>query len=315
MQMTAQRFQIRELKEAQLHTILPITALRSLMEEPTRCIALIWSKDRCSVGNGHTRHGPIHEAADVFQKVSGRDPKADWESIHEGLERLVGMLFCKQHHWKKAMTLLMALNIRMAAWESVRDTAQADAVWENNNLVQVEIWLNRIRKECDENMPGLRQIIGIDMGANSLGTSPQGRRIFRRYMSESTGDQTAEQSIIKLVEMPLKSREEETGHIYIYQSPSAPGYVKIGVTQGDGPQGRLDGWNAQCKHAVVEYRSQRATERKAVPHAYRVEALVHVELREYRFREQKCIGCGKNHKEWFKVRPEVADQVVEKYSR
>jgi hypothetical protein len=50
-----------------------------------------------------------------------------------------------------------------------------------------------------------------------------------------------------------------------------------------------------------------------VKHAYRVEALVHAELKDVRFRELGCRGCGGNPVEWFQDRAAHAEAVIEKY--
>jgi hypothetical protein len=39
---------------------------------------------------------------------------------------------------------------------------------------------------------------------------------------------------------------------------------------------------------------------RKVPHAHRVERLVHLELGEQRV-TKKCEACGKDHREWFEV--------------
>jgi hypothetical protein len=39
---------------------------------------------------------------------------------------------------------------------------------------------------------------------------------------------------------------------------------------------------------------------RKVPHAHRVERLIHIELAEQRVMK-KCDSCGSNHREWFEV--------------
>jgi hypothetical protein len=50
-----------------------------------------------------------------------------------------------------------------------------------------------------------------------------------------------------------------------------------------------------------------------VPHVYRVEALVHAELKDCRYREVGC-SCSRSHIEWFRVSEPHARSVVEKWS-
>lgn len=46
---------------------------------------------------------------------------------------------------------------------------------------------------------------------------------------------------------------------------------------------------------------------------YRVEALVHAELRDVRLQEVNCKGCGRTHIEWFDTHREHALRVIKKF--
>jgi hypothetical protein len=156
---------------------------------------------------------------------------------------------------------------------------------------------------------------GSEATEDSPGTILRARRAFRPYMTKTMRRRTVEQDIVNLVEKPLGKKERRSGYVYIYYSPSAPGYVKIGVTEGDGTQRRLDDWQLKCKHAVIEYSYRDDDDDEIeVPHVYRVEKLVQLELREHRFEEVQCGSCGQSHNEWFMVSPELAGKVVNKYS-
>lgn len=43
-----------------------------------------------------------------------------------------------------------------------------------------------------------------------------------------------------------------------------------------------------------------ADQPRKVPHAHRVERLIHIELADKRVK-RLCVGCGKEHREWFEV--------------
>src|SRR5262249_14102686 len=100
-------------------------------------------------------------------------------------------------------------------------------------------------------------------------------------------------AIRKVLETPLAYPELDSKYLYIYWSPGNFGYVKIGVT--DNVPDRLRGWENQCKHDIREHFQQASGERIIVKHAYRVEKLVHTELKEVRFQEINCKGCLGRH--------------------
>jgi hypothetical protein len=69
---------------------------------------------------------------------------------------------------------------------------------------------------------------------------------------------------------------------------------------------RMNEWTRQCGYSLSLVRyypyvpsSSLPTVRK-VPHAHRVERLIHLELAAQRVIKQ-CEACGKSHKEWFEV--------------
>ena len=93
--------------------------------------------------------------------------------------------------------------------------------------------------------------------------------------------------------------------------------LKIG--RASNVQRRMNEWTRQCNHnlSLIRYYpyfpsaptsppaspSGPATSSPAprkVPHAHRVERLIHIELAEKRVKRD-CAGCGKEHREWFEV--------------
>lgn len=115
-----------------------------------------------------------------------------------------------------------------------------------------------------------------------------------------------------MLEKPLAFNELDSKYLYVYWSPGNFGYIKIGAT--DDVSKRLQGWEDKCKHDVREHRQQTSGERIVVKHAHRVERLVHTELKEVRYEEIGCKGCGGRHIEWFQTGPENAASIIKKYS-
>lgn len=93
------------------------------------------------------------------------------------------------------------------------------------------------------------------------------------------------------------------------------GFVKIGKTSGKSTEKRLHAWRLQCGHKIEEHMRDKEAFAEQLPHVYRIEALVHEELREVRLREQGCKKCGAWHQEWFLVSPEHARAVIQKWTK
>ncbi|OAA80389.1 DNA-binding protein [Akanthomyces lecanii RCEF 1005] len=105
--------------------------------------------------------------------------------------------------------------------------------------------------------------------------------------------------------------EVNDGFVYLYQVPGNEHLVKIGFTTGS-VAARLEKWKKDCHREPAAVYPTAMTCTAAVPHAHRVERLVHAELMEHRVRLY-CERCGKQHVEWFEVPAEDAVRVIEKW--
>jgi T5orf172 domain len=132
---------------------------------------------------------------------------------------------------------------------------------------------------------------------------------FEPYQPKSIANHSVREVLRSLLLKPLSDRETSPGSIYMYWYPGNFGYVKIGTTCGD-PEKRLGAWERKCKHPIERLNGDLGT----VAHVFRVEALIHAELKGLRFREVKCRGCKKSHIEWFRVTPELARCVYMKWA-
>ncbi len=103
-----------------------------------------------------------------------------------------------------------------------------------------------------------------------------------------------------------------SGVIYIYWFPGNFGHLKIGVTTR-AVEERLKEWRKKCGHRPLLVYPDLLVDRQPVPHIFRVEALVHAELRNCRKTEQ-CKACKTNHKEWFEKSLGDATAAVKKWS-
>ncbi|KAJ6780086.1 hypothetical protein PWT90_01015 [Aphanocladium album] len=113
---------------------------------------------------------------------------------------------------------------------------------------------------------------------------------------------------------PKRPSENEVndGYVYLYQVPGNDSLVKIGFTTRDVTT-RHEEWKQSC-HRVPTVHFPTAATCKAVPHARRLERLVHAELMEQRVRIY-CERCEKQHIEWFEVSVAKGIEVIEKWSR
>ena len=132
---------------------------------------------------------------------------------------------------------------------------------------------------------------------------------FKPWQPKGIARRTIKDVLKDVMQRPLSGRELSGGHIYMYWFPGNFGHLKIGTTTGDTAK-RLDRWRKQCKHAVECPDSDLA----AVNHVFRVEALIHAELKDVRYREDGCRGCGGNHREWFRERYNHARRVFDKWA-
>ncbi|KAK8142576.1 hypothetical protein G3M48_008557, partial [Beauveria asiatica] len=108
---------------------------------------------------------------------------------------------------------------------------------------------------------------------------------------------------------PLKN-EVNDGFIYLYKVPGNDNLVKIGFNT-DSVDVRVKTWRKKCHREAHVLHATDSRER--VPHAHRVERLVHAELMERRVRHY-CERCTAQHVEWFEAEVEEAAAVMDKWS-
>jgi hypothetical protein len=109
------------------------------------------------------------------------------------------------------------------------------------------------------------------------------------------------------INRPIIPREEDTGHIYGFQR-DGESLIKFGYTSKMGIEARIKHWNTKCHQEV------KVVLKEYLPHAAKVESLVHAILYRERRREILCNGgkgCSTVHEEWFEVTLERLLDVVE----
>ena len=119
-------------------------------------------------------------------------------------------------------------------------------------------------------------------------------------------------TLLDILNTPLGENESKSGYVYIFTRRSDEDthslYIKIGVAKHVGD--RFEGWKTKCHYKPhLEYHTAR------IPNAMRVELLIHTELIESRYIEQRCSGCSGMHDEWFKTDIGSARPVVERWAQ
>jgi hypothetical protein len=135
---------------------------------------------------------------------------------------------------------------------------------------------------------------------------------FVPYGSKSTARLSTSELLRRILTKPLTARGSHTGYIYTYWSRPNFGLVKIGLTSRE-PRARIEQWERKCKHKAESLIPEDQQHEFKVQNVYRVEALVHAELRDVRRKEVVCKGCGRTHMEWFATNREHALRVIKKF--
>jgi len=136
---------------------------------------------------------------------------------------------------------------------------------------------------------------------------------FQPYCTENGKRMSASELIRHVLWEPLceTDRKGKMGNIYSYWHPGNFGYVKIGHAANT--ESRLKAWQSKCKIEVEQITNLGDDKQFQVLYPNRIEALIHAELKDCRLREPACPGCGKSHKEWFRVDPNLATKVIQKW--
>ena len=134
---------------------------------------------------------------------------------------------------------------------------------------------------------------------------------FVPYRPKSTAHLSTSELLRRILTKPLTARDSHIGYLYAYWSPPNFGRVKIGLSNE--PRTRIEQWERQCKHKAKSLIPEDQQHEFKVQNIYRVEALVHAELRDVRLQEVNCKGCGRTHIEWFDTHREHALRVIKKF--
>ncbi|KUI59052.1 hypothetical protein VP1G_11148 [Cytospora mali] len=126
--------------------------------------------------------------------------------------------------------------------------------------------------------------------------------------------------------MTIREINERTKRLLLGDSPATEGYV-YGFTHPDDMMFRTSADITQGTHLIkigrsIDYERRMREFRRSckyvpyvifayfMPHHFRIEMIVHIQLHNVRLRDVGCTGCGARHEEWFHVDIEHAERLV-----
>jgi hypothetical protein len=111
----------------------------------------------------------------------------------------------------------------------------------------------------------------------------------------------------RLLRTSAENKNKDDGWIYCFRDNACPGWVKVGSTgQADIDQRKREAKN-KCKRNIKVIHSV------YIPHAYRVEHLIHTELMQWKAEGCTCVCSTDHKKEWFRI--EDDDHIIEVMNR
>ena len=301
------------------------TCVANRLDAPVRC------RNRIARPNQQS-------AREMFERTNSERPPSDEEEYGIQLSRMTHLIFCQRNHkglalWEINSWLSKVAFKKAQAQEKTTNKMTIKSELRSPNLAEI-LDTKLTRRSTSQRKHGEvgyeEEVQKISHSApkksprrESLGEAvepPPGFihirvQSFRPYVPSKYKNYSVEEIIEDTLSRNLTGRErKKIGHIYMYSFSGAPRRIKIGVTTTS-TQERLKKWEAQCGRKVdLLYSTQFDVDEVAIPHCYRVEALVHAELALYRKKIPICPGCGKCHREWFEVDPEYIKATIRRWA-
>ncbi|KAL8720297.1 MAG: hypothetical protein Q9181_007932 [Wetmoreana brouardii] len=258
------------------------------------------------------RYGIAKDNWKEAQKALERLEKSREELVSQNqsdqLEALAKLLLCKRRHQNQAALVI-------GTWQSafVHTTERRSASDSATTCTRPVITLVDVAATQD----GLQlSLVSADIApwflkVNGWQTSI---RTLVPFDAKAKDNGHTGQYVREAIEAKLSAQDiKEKGSVYIYWCPGTFGLVKIGVTS-KAPEVRLQKWQRHCGHETQLAYPVSKEDREPVPHVYRVEKIVHAQLRNLRRKENKCRKCSKCHHEWFEASLDEAIAAVKRWS-
>ncbi|UPX21059.1 uncharacterized protein EKO05_0011265 [Ascochyta rabiei] len=286
-------------------------------ENRRRCVASnVKNKSRCGHKTIQISSSGVSENIEAISKYIAR---FDYVSVATHIRKLLAQVVCTQHR----NLAESSTNIKWNRWNRPSMHVLLDLTYalqrvSADNLQTLHEWLRVITK-CD--LPLLAPASSTSKASTVSFTTnhtkpkvstatPNFSSKFKSFQAEPSSDLKIAKALRSKIEKPLKKSDKEDGFMYIFWDKKIFGMVKVGRTND--LERRLKEWNRQCKTTHYYHQSSRDGKLLKVPHVRRIEALMHIELVNYR-KKRACEGCSKTHIEWFEISEAKVLQVFQKW--
>ncbi|RAO65856.1 uncharacterized protein BHQ10_001868 [Talaromyces amestolkiae] len=296
-----------------LSNILPVKIREWLEEDTHHCLALTTQNRRCK---------RIHETSHP-KMIQYLDSMATLKSseLPKCLNDMISTALCSTTHKRMAREELEKWMVDIEKLCDIHaDMKESTSVSADYRLLALANYLDIL--SGGKGLPPRQNIVSssakVEESDHSITSLGDYRLLqyFKPYIPKYLQKLSVSEALEGLLLKPLTGKKEigDTGIIYIYWQPSNFGHLKIGYTT-QAFEKRMKEWIKRCNKTMEIYYPSRDDAQKiiAVDHVYRVEKLIHLELKNLRKIEKNCPGCGKNHDEWFECSRDLAVAVVRKW--
>ena len=319
-----------------LDKLLGIDVRTRLHDYSNLCIATAkTTSQRCQI---HIRkeNGPLLLA--TLSELSVTKVSSDSAKIAEKIEDFIELACCGCHHRASCLAKVHEWREQTAC----HDKVVGSKLSKSSTVISASeypVQLSETAQQAKPSRPVKVKREDLDLSDSNVITSPQKLhsaaswtscydlrpttsrvRNMQKYVqgpkfihSVASPTVTTNIHIYKAMKRPLTKTALESGYIYVYRIPGESGLFKIGYTTV-GVRQRLRKWENDCGHKIELVYPTTKSESAPIKHVFRVEQLVHAELKAYRYKEKACARCGDDHVEWFKVSEELIRAVIAKWT-
>ena len=310
-----------------LEDIFGYNILSRLKADPKHCVhdLKLHKKGRCSQ--------PLKDGNDkiAYKHMDELRSLLSLPDVATELEALVPLIFCSRSHLsgaKKRVATWRLDNqgadlVRAVCHDLPRDdisklediTGRCSLVGKSHVVKEQDIIPPQVKKDVIKSFP-----VDFDFSYSRSTTKSLRRSSYKTTIRQFIPWQPlilkkvdVKTALLASITHPLRKQGDISGYLYVYSTVGDFGARKIGVTAKDNIQERMNEWRKKCDRPInLIYPLE--DEKILVPHVYRLEKLVHAELKEYRVVENGC-HCGvKRHKEWFYAKDHHITEVVRRWT-
>ncbi|KAL4982742.1 T5orf172 domain-containing protein [Aspergillus falconensis] len=295
-----------------LASILPISTRQFLVQNQKHCVAI--------KKGTNTRCGNLRNLnAQAISKALDTLSISNIAGIGPVLQGLLTLALCGPHQKVARKSL--------ASWFGDKPSNNPA-----DHLPEIEEWISALKRSASgpQNAVVTSNTYSTDSPAEktqpSSSPDPSGSVIaaspretiaspiqkFEPYIVDRHAGKSVSQMLREVLSAPLSKREiGKSGLIYIFWYQGNFGHLKIGLTK-DLDQ-RLRDWE-KCGKPLDVHFPLVDDDKRPVQHVYRVEKLIHAELKDHRLKEE-CLPCNMTHIEWFRVSKDAAVNIARKWIR